>query len=125
MYSISSLRLSLPSVSRFEPCISVPCFIAGTCTPCECSVLSYVSEVVLGLFSCSLFRQITVSDNMSSSDIFNLTASYLQLNASFTAFSIFLISINPYIGFKLAPLFSCLTGFVGGFMIPGPQMASW
>ena len=69
--------------------------------------------------------QLTNRENMSFSDVFNLTAFYLQLNLTWTAFGVMLISMSPHIGFKLAPLFSCLSGFVGGLMIPVPRMASW
>eukprot|EP00117_Sycon_ciliatum_P015504 scpid9150/ scgid15316/ ABC transporter G family member 19; White-brown complex homolog protein 19 len=72
-----------------------------------------------------LYLMITSPKNRSVSDILVLTGSYLQLNMAWSAFAILLLSINPAIGFKLAPLFSSLSGFVGGFLIPLPKMARW
>eukprot|EP00117_Sycon_ciliatum_P004852 scpid3776/ scgid4617/ ABC transporter G family member 22; White-brown complex homolog protein 23 len=87
--------------------LTMPCSLAIVL----CTAILYMMTVPYGSWDYSIY--------------FQLTAFSLTLNMVWTAFAEFIICIDPNFGFKLSPIITSVTGFVGGFLIPKPDMNCW
>lgn len=95
--------------------VVIQTFLRMTATSCLpipfATAIIYLMTVPLKLWNAFVYVQ--------------LTCLSLMLNMVWTAFAEFVICIEPNFGFKLAPIITSVTGFVGGFLIPRPDMKCW